>query len=156
MAEVKNIKSSKRNMIMLIIIFVIIFSGVGLFAGSYMASGKILPAFDEREDAINVETYSVDEFLINLADEESSRYLKVVIYLSYDSNNESLFKELELERTKPILKDAALTVLRSKTSKELSSVEGTELIKKELVEKFNSKLENGQVIEVYFPELIIQ
>ncbi|WP_426349145.1 flagellar basal body-associated FliL family protein [Alloiococcus sp. CFN-8] len=156
MAEVNNVKNSRRNMIMLIIIFAVIFSGIGLFAGSYMASGKILPDFDERVDAVNVETYSVDEFLINLADSDSNRYLKVVIYLSYDSNNESLFKELQLERTKPILKDAALTVLRSKTSKELSSVEGTELIKKELVEKFNSKLENGQVIGVYFPELIIQ
>ena len=156
MAEEKSVKSSKRNMIVIIIVFVIIFSGIGLFAGSYMASGKILPAFDERVDSINIETYSVDEFLINLADSDSNRYLKVVIYLSFDSNNESLYEELQLERTKPILKDAALTVLRSKTSKELSSVQGTEAIKQELVEKFNSKLENGQIIEVYFPELIIQ
>lgn len=156
MTEGKKEKNSKSSMIILVIFFVIIFSGIGLFAGSYMASGKILTSFTEKEESINLDTYAVDEFLINLADSDSERYLKVVIYLSYDSNNKALFEELQLERTKPILKDAALTVLRSKTSKELSSIDGTELIKKELVEKFNSKLENGQIIEVYFPELIIQ
>ena len=156
MAEGKKEMNSKSTMIILIIFFVIIFSGIGLFAGSYMASGKMLPSFTEKAVSINVDTYAVDEFLINLADSDSERYLKVVIYTSYNSNNKALYEELKLERTKPILKDAALTVLRSKTSEELSSIDGTELIKKELVEKFNSKLENGQIIEVYFPELIIQ
>ena len=95
MAEVNNVKSSKRNMIMLIIIFAIIFSGIGLFAGSYMASGNILPKFEERKLSINPETYFVDEFLINLADSDSKRYLKIEIYLSYDSNDEALFEEIK-------------------------------------------------------------
>ena len=152
----KNGKGLKGNTLFVIAFFAIIFSGIGLFAGSYMASGNILPKFEERELSINPETYFVDEFLINLADSDSKRYLKIEIYLSYDSNDEALFEEIQLDRTKPILKDAALTVLRSKTSSEFSSKDGTESIKKELVEKFNSKLENGQIIEVYFPELIIQ
>ena len=156
MGENKKMEKKKPILVTVIILLVITLTGAGVFAGVYISSKRVLPVQAQVNNAVDLATLPLDEFLVNLADEGSKRYLKVVIYISYDGKNKALTEELALDRIKPILKDSALTVIRSKKSSDFATIEGTETVKKELVDKFNSRIQNGKIIEVLFPELIIQ
>ncbi len=159
MSENKNKKegkSSKPLLITLIILLVIALAGGGIFAGMYFSSKGSAKANNSQGVLVEEATYSLDDFLVNLSDAEGKRYVKAKICISYDKNNKELDKELALERTKPILRDAALTILRSKKVEDFATIESTEAVKKELKEKMNSRITKGKIIEVYFPELIIQ
>jgi flagellar FliL protein len=54
------------------------------------------------------------------------------------------------------VRDILISVLSSKTSKELKSPEGKEALKQELKERVNSVLAKGQIARVYFTEFAIQ
>ncbi|WP_040211245.1 flagellar basal body-associated FliL family protein [Clostridium polynesiense] len=149
-------KSSKPLLITVIILLFIVIAGGGIFAGMYLGTNKSAKATTPTENSVEEATYALDDFLVNLNDTESKRYVKAKIYISYNKKNKALEKELLLDRTKPILRDAALTILRSKKAEDFSTVKGTDTIKKELKEKIDLKLSNGKIVDVYFPELIIQ
>ncbi|SHI59916.1 flagellar FliL protein [Clostridium amylolyticum] len=159
MSENKNKKegkSSKPLLITLIILLIIALAGGGIFAGMYFSSKGSAKANSKAEIVIEEATYALDDFLVNLTDADSKRYVKAKVFISYNKNNQDLEKELLLDRTKPILRDAALTILRSKKVADFATIQSTEAVKKELKEKMNSRLTKGKIIEVYFPELIIQ
>lgn len=149
-------KDSKPLLITLIILLVIALAGGGIFAGMYFISKNNAKANNQVEIAVEEATYALDDFLVNLTDAETKRYVKAKVFVSYNKNNKSLEKELLLDRTKPILKDATITILRSKKASDFATIASTEAVKKEIKEKINSRLTKGKIIEVYFPELIIQ
>lgn len=100
-------------------------------------------------------TYLVkEEFIAKLADEEEIHLVKTGEFrLAYDSKNKSLAGELEERQFE--IRDLINTILMTKTSKDLSSEEGKEGFKREVIDRVNSLLESGQIEDVYV-ELIIQ
>jgi flagellar FliL protein len=103
------------------------------------------------QQVVSAKTFGLDEFLVNLADEDGKRYLKVKVFLGYD--NKKL--DAELEEKKPILRDAVISVLRSKKSTDITS-KGIESIKMEIIQRINATLEKGQLNNVYFNDLLVQ
>ena len=96
-------------------------------------------------------TYGLDEFLVNLADDDGKRYLKVKIFLGYD--NKKL--DSELEEKKPILRDAIIAVLRTKKAADITP-KGVDSIKMEIIQKINPILEKGQLNNVYINDILLQ
>jgi flagellar basal body-associated protein FliL len=95
-----------------------------------------------------------DEFLVNLADEDGKKFIKTKISLAYDSSNKKLPDELKNNLTS--IRNDIIYVLRTKKREDVNSAIGSENLRKELLAKINASLKGGQLLDVYYSELIIQ
>jgi len=92
------------------------------------------------------------DFLVNLIDYGGRRYLKVTMELEVDKA--AVAKEIENKQT--ILRNYIINVLSSKTFNDIKSVEGKNLLRKNIIIKCNFVLKTGKVLNVYFNDFIIQ
>ncbi|NME94907.1 flagellar basal body protein FliL [Clostridium cochlearium] len=165
-----NVEKKSKIKIVIMVVALLILVGGGAFAGYYFsqkgkqANNTPQPNNQQMASSVNVNqnsgyvrnivpsnTFEAGEFLVNLSDEESRRFVKTKVYLGYE--NKKLAKELE--QKKPIILDAINSVLRSKKSTDFNE-KGVEKIKLEILEKVNTVFQNGRCETVYFTELIIQ
>ena len=100
----------------------------------------------------HVVTMPLDPFLVNLADKESRRYLKLKVELEVD--NEGTAKELE--KSLPRIRDALILLLSSKTYLDLSSYEGKQQLKQEIKKRVTALPGGSKVSEVFFTEFVAQ
>jgi len=153
-------RGTKRLMI-IVGIFLIITAGAGsvfflapnLLKGLPFLGAKEAPK-EEKEKAPAKQgfIYDLDPFLVNLADTDPSRYLKIRINIESHEvkENEGVRERL------PRLRDAILTLLSSKTYKEIYDSEGKKRLKEEIVQRATQSLAGFQVKAVYFTEFVIQ
>lgn len=114
------------------------------------------------------------DFILNLSDVSSRKYLKVNIALEVSSKPEDATMsapskkegeggggasplDAEMAKFKPAIRDAVITTLSSKTATELSTVAGKELAKEQITEAVNSIFAGDrEVLRVSFGDFIIQ
>jgi flagellar FliL protein len=96
--------------------------------------------------------YPMDQFIVNLYNEGSSRYLKTTI------NFELSIPELsaEMDTKKPLIRDIVIKTLSAKTYEEISTIKGKENLKDELALKVNQVLTDGQINNLFFTDFVIQ
>jgi flagellar FliL protein len=149
-------KSSKGNILKIIIIVLLALVVVGgaAFGGMYIASKKApsVDAKSSKTEEVNEVTYSLDEFLVNLSDEDGRRYLKVKVFIGYEENEELI---VELETKKPIIRDLINTSLRAKKTTDFGSA-AIETIKAELIASINPVLTKGKISHIYFNDILVQ
>jgi len=94
----------------------------------------------------------MDPFIVNLGDSERMRYLKVKLEIesSEGKSNE------EYEKRLPQLRDTVLSLLASKTSKEIMDSDGKKTLRNEIVSRLNLLLKTFQIETVYFAEFVMQ
>ncbi len=151
--KVKEKKSKGKIIIyaIIILLLLVIIGGGGYFGYKILNQNKQNVAVQANIKSVPEFTFAQDEFLINLSDTDSSRYVKVKVYLGYDK------KKLgeELTAKKAAIRDTCITVLRAKKAADFSAG-GTETIKAEILAKVNPLLTKGQVEEVYFYDILVQ
>lgn len=152
----------RKKLILLfgILLFLVILIGsVAFFApgllpeGLRMSKGKSDPeAVKGTSSTIQGHIYNMEPMIVNLADSELPRYLKIKIDI------ESLEKKPnpELEKRLPHLRDAIITILSSKTYKEIYDVEGKKRLKEEMVLKANQLFDPLTIKTIYFAEFVVQ
>ena len=94
----------------------------------------------------------LESFVVNLADTETSRYLKLTVQLELGTG---ATKEQAEKRT-PQIRDSIITLLASKTYGEIADVKGKVKLRGELLARLNDILGDGAVQQVYFTEFIVQ
>ena len=94
----------------------------------------------------------LDPFVLNLADQEELRYLKMTIQLELDRPE----SETDFEARTPALRDSLLVLLTSKESQHLRTVNGKRRIREEILARANHILNKGKITNVYFTDFIIQ
>lgn len=150
-------KSNKALTIVVIALLLIIIVGGGAFGTYYFFFSKkdskavAVKTPESQALVVSSKTYCLDEMLLNLADEDGKRYVKVTIYIGYE--NKKLAKEFE--EKKHILRDAVGSVLRAKKSKDFTA-KGCEEIKQEILNKINPILTVGKADNVYFSGILVQ
>jgi flagellar protein FliL len=98
------------------------------------------------------ELVSIPPFLVNLADPQGRRYLKLALDIEVkDKATADL-----LNKSMPKIKDSLLLLLSSKTYEDLASLENKILLKKEIVERLTLVLGEQKVSRVYITEIVIQ
>jgi flagellar FliL protein len=102
--------------------------------------------------AKDMKTVTFADITVNLADTNSSRYLKTTITLEYSSKD--LDKEITASKYK--VKDGILKVLRNTSASNLDTPEETDVLKQQLLEEVNSRLTSGKVTGLYFEDFIVQ
>lgn len=96
--------------------------------------------------------YNLGSFLVNLADKNANTYAKVSITL--ELSNQKV--EQEVVKRLPIIKDAVINLLSSKTYDEIRTPEGKEELRLELIKRINAILVTGGVQNIYFTQFIVQ
>ena len=133
--------------------------GVGLMVlaaaggGGWYYLNKVQSAKKETAKAPAIGTlWPMEPFIVNLADSNGERYLKLVIQLEVSDP----LCIAELDQLKPKLRDNVLDLLSVKTFKELIELAGKQKLREEMVMRLNSFLTKGKIDKVYFTEFVIQ
>ena len=98
--------------------------------------------------------YDMGTFVVNLSDEEVSRYVRAQIELEYSKVNLEL--DSEVKERDPQIKDLINTLLNDRKSDELSTSEGKERFRRELQLKINQILKYGAITNIYLTQFAIQ
>ena len=96
--------------------------------------------------------YSLEPFIINLADEGGKRYLRVTIDL--ELKNESVSEEIK--KRLPEMRDRILMILPSKRFEDIKTVEGKALLRNEIIAKLNSLFGGENIANLFFTEFVVQ
>ncbi len=150
---------SKKKLIIIIAVVLILLIGGGI--GAYMFLGgkeekKISP--EEEQAALELQAnqvgpmVNIDSFIVNISDDQESRYLKATITIEVDTEEASM----ELNQRMPQLKDAILLLIGNKTFNELNDLQGKIQLRAELINKINSILFKGKVKRIYFTDFVVQ
>lgn len=94
----------------------------------------------------------LEPFVLNLADRDQLRYLKVSIKLQLDRPE----AETDFTTRLPAIRDALLVLLTSKESRALRTIDGKMLVRDEIGGRVNSIMKRGKIRQVFFTEFIIQ
>lgn len=96
--------------------------------------------------------YSLESMIVNLADMDFPRYLKIKI----DFESVAPKPQEEFDKRLPQLKDLILTILTSKTYSDISDSKGKMKLKEEIIEKANGLFDTLKLKTVYFTEFVVQ
>lgn len=91
-------------------------------------------------------------FLVNLADKDSSYYLKATFQLGTALEDEETVKNNVVI---PAIRDTILSLLSSKTSEQILSTEGKAKLREEIRNRINAVLPKGRVQEVYIVDFVV-
>lgn len=169
--------------ISMVTMYVILNSSIDKKIAKLAPQGEESVADEEDEPKQEGILLDLGDFILNLADATHRRYLKVGIAMELSKTEEELLAEAEpakasgghgghgeaapadpnqaitaeMERYKPAIRDAVISVLSNKTSDELSSPTGKELAKEEILEMVNGIFDGKrEVMRVSFGQFIIQ
>ena len=105
-----------------------------------------------EESEMILRTYSLDTFIVNLADEGAKRYLRVT--MKFEMSNDEMDKEIK--KRLPQIQDKILMILPTKKVEELQKMEGKIALRNEIIADLNSILTMGEITNVFFTEFVIQ
>lgn len=148
-------KGSALKWIIIIVIGVLVLGGAGAGAYYFLFYSKS-PAADkktaEQAKPLAAIFWPMEPFIVNLIDNESERYLKVVLQL--ELSDQASVEELNL--IKPKVRDSILDLLSSKTCKDMMDPIGKQRLRDEVALRVNAYLTKGKILKVYFTEFVIQ
>jgi len=155
-------KSSKRPVVLIGMAVILVLLVGGGFAGwtwlQSNSSDEIASPDDQPGLAVNPEaaplTYTLNTYIVNLMGNSgmSNRYLKVGVLLGI--SDPAMIPMVE--KYKPLLDDAALILLSSKTYNDLATVEGKIVLKQAFISRMNQILGGNVVNKIYFSEFVVQ
>ena len=143
-------KDSKKVSNIVIIIGIIVALGAGTFGGAYYFMSKK----NANQPVYIQEAYvEIGEIFVNLSDENSKRYAKLNLSISYDSSNKDLANEIAKKQV--AIKDTAVFYFKSLYAKDFEPANEA-VLKGDLVARINKQLNSGLLIDVYISEIIVQ
>ncbi|MEA3545017.1 MAG: flagellar basal body-associated FliL family protein, partial [Thermodesulfobacteriota bacterium] len=151
---------SKKKLIIIIVAVLVLLIGAGVgyffFMGGEEEEEKISPEQEQAElEKLAKQVgpmVSIDTFIVNIMDDNESRYLKASITLEADTEEASM----EITQRMPQIKDAILLQLGNKTFDEISDLQGKIQLRAELINKVNAILLQGKVKRIYFTDFVVQ
>jgi flagellar FliL protein len=159
-------KGGKSKLIIILLAVVVLLgAGGGLayfFGGSGSGSGEAQAAKEPDAHGAAAEAAGggheagsvvpLDSFVVNLADEDAQRYLKVTIKVEFFGDQiPPLFHSRQAQ-----IRDLLLTLLSSKNMEDVRTVEGKSQLRDEIIARVNRVLDDDAVKAVYFAEFIVQ
>jgi flagellar FliL protein len=154
--------SNKLLVILIGVLFVLILGmGGGMFMMwsklSTVAAHTVIPESDKTAKEAKPEpmgkVVALDTFIVNLADQGASRYLRVTMDLEITGGKTP---EEEVTRRTSQLRDAVLMILPTKKFTDIVSTEGKTALRDEIMGALNGLLTTSKVSRIYFKEFVIQ
>ncbi len=144
--------AAKKSPMMMIVIAVAVVAMVAMFLVGKQVSAKSKPAV--KKPVEHGPTLSLDEFLVNLSDPGGDHFLKVTVALGLNKDKGKTPESLK-EQT-PMIRDAVLTSLGSRTRDDVGAETGRQKLKADIKKKVNAALGEDDVDDVYFSNFVTQ
>lgn len=106
----------------------------------------------EPEKKGNALLVTLEPFILNLADVDTNRYLKISIVLEFADAKGAGTAEGKM----PQIRDALILLMSSLTYGDIHSVEGKLTLQSEILNRLNKVLEGAVVRRIYFTDLVVQ
>lgn len=167
MADTENVavpdtkKKSRLIMWLIIAAAILLLSGGGFVAVNRLGATKPAPRDTRASEAESgamsrvKSVMSLDAFLVNLADLESTRFVKVTFRLGLDEpgvGEEYAGNTVILAATR----DRIISILSTKTADEILTPEGKDRLRIEIRDKVNPILPRGKVVDVFIMDFVVQ
>lgn len=152
------VKGKSRTMLFVIIGIVVVAVigavaayALGVFSKSIPDAGK-----DDAEQATPVKSagplVALKPFIVNLADEDDNRYLKVTVELEVkDASVEAACEERAAK-----IKDVMISLFSSKTFDQIRDIKGKIKLRQEITTRLDEILGTKAIRQVFFTEFIVQ
>jgi flagellar FliL protein len=148
---------------MFLVIAVMLVVTIGLAAGFFMMWSKLSEINTQAPPADNMDSnqsqmaqlgplFPLETFIVNLADEDRNRYLRITmdLELAAPTDTEKLNERL------PQVRDRILMILPSKRFDEIAGVEGKTALRDEIINKLNSLFPRTVINNIFFTEFVVQ
>jgi flagellar FliL protein len=109
----------------------------------------------EHGAATGTAIINFEPFLVNLADPDETRYLRVTIRVQLASKAAAQ-KVSATEVFNSKMRDTILGILSTKVAREVVKPEGKDQLKEEIAQKLNAFLPGKPVIAVFFTDFVVQ
>jgi len=149
------------NKLIFLIVAVLLVVTLGLAGGFFMMWNK-LSALNTQSNAAaqnqQVQTaalgklFPLDTFIVNLADQERSRYLRVTMDLELVAPTDTE----KLNQRLPQVRDRILMLLPSKRFADIASTEGKTALRDEMIGKLNGLFPENVISNIFFSEFVVQ
>lgn len=151
------------NKLIFLVVAVLLVLTIGLAAGFFMMWHKLSALSTQANMAATSETgkaqaaalgplYSLDTFIVNLADDGRSRYLRVTMDLELAESMDAGKLTQRLSQ----VRDSILMILPSKQFDDIAGMEGKIALRDEILAKLNSLFVNDVVTNIFFTEFVVQ
>lgn len=152
----KKAKKSSKLIITLIVLPLVLLSAGGVFALKFIipeAPGeKISSEVSEQYKKEIGPIYALEVFVVNLADRDAQRYVKIEVKFEMDT----VKLQSELENRKPQVQDIIIEIISMKKQRDLVSYRGKNILRSDIMKRVNNVLSTGSIKAVYFTEFITQ
>lgn len=147
----------KKLIIIGIAVIVVVVGGATFGILKYMRSAGTAAAAEKVKKESVESTLNLEPFLVNLADKEAVRFVKVTFRLGLSVDEKEV--EEKLSKNNVFLaqtRDSIISLLTSKTSEDMLTAEGKEKLRQEVQARVNAFLSKGKVMEVYIVDFVVQ
>ena len=151
------------NKLIFLLVAVLLVLTVGLGAGLLMMWNKLSDLNTQNNLVVNPGTqqaqaaapgplFSLETFIVNLADQERSRYLRVTMDLELVKSTDAGVINDRLSQ----VRDSILMILPSRQFGEIASMEGKIALRDEIIARLNSLFNKKVVTNIFFTEFVVQ
>ena len=151
------------NKLIFLLVTVLLVLTIGLAVGFFMMWSKLsvlntqasMVATTEAEQGQTATLgplFSLDTFIVNLADAGRSRYLRVTMDLELAESNDASKLSERLSQ----VRDSILMILPSKQFDDIASMEGKIALRDEIIATLNSLFTQNVVTNIFFTEFVVQ
>jgi flagellar FliL protein len=155
-------KSGALKWIVIVLAVLLVLGGGGAAAWWFLLRAPAVAAEEGAEAAAGEPAkpkgggiVSMEPFLVNLADKDAQRFVRVTLRLVVETKEEAKeISEDEVARTR--LRSAVLELLTQQTADTLTTPEGKAQLKKAIAERSASVLGAGKVLDVLFTDFVVQ
>ena len=151
------------NKLIFLLVAVLLVVTIGLAGGFFMMWSKLSSLSTQADpgagsDAGQIQAatlgplFSLDTFIVNLADQSRNRYLRVTMDLELVEATDA---DRLTERLSQV-RDSILMILPSKRFDDIASMEGKTALRDEIIAKLNSLYSKEVVSNIFFTEFVVQ
>jgi flagellar FliL protein len=152
-------KKGKGKLVLVLLILLVLGGGAGGGAWWWMAKSQAAgqDAKAGEHGAIGAESgvLPLEQFTVNLADEEASRFLRVTVHLVVDQGD--AVKEIEEDKLRLMrVRSSVLELLTMQKSARVTTTEGKTELKHAIAARTSDILKPIKVIDVLFSDFVVQ
>ena len=152
------------NKIIIALVAVLFIVMIGLTGGLFMIWTKLSAPAAQADIAVGAEDqdqqtqqslgpiYSLDTFIVNLADDGGKRYLRVTMDLELANGTAAN----DIEKRLPQVRDSILMVLPTKRFDDIQTVDGKISLRNEIMANLNGLFGQERISNIFYTEFVVQ
>lgn len=152
------------NKIVVLVVAFLFLVMIALTGGLFMIWSKLSTNEAQADNTMTTEVanqkaqqslgtiFPLDTFIVNLADQNGKRYLRVTMDLELSDG----VVVRDMKQRLPQMRDSILMVLPSKRFEDIRTIEGKIRLRNEIIANLNSIFGKESITNIYFTEFVVQ